>query len=142
MYEACLLHSRSERVLKNLVAKNLEQWKITRMEWLMLATVARDPKNSEGHTMGELAELLDIKLSQVTALVNSMSHQNLLAQEVAEHDRRTRFVAISPAGEELLSKIEADMREAMRTWLSAIPRPQLVTYMQTVAQLGTEVHPS
>lgn len=139
MYQACLLHSRAERVLKSLVSKNLEEWGITRMEWLLLATVSESSKAPEGHTMGELADALDIRLSQVTALVSSMIEAKILSQKVATHDRRTRYVAITSKGNALLEDIEHGMRSAMRQWLGSIAREQLQTYMLTVKQLGYDI---
>lgn len=139
MYEACLLHSRAERVLKGLVAENLERWNLTRMEWLLLAAASEPSKASTGHTMTEIAETLDIRLSQATALVSKMLEARILTQKVATHDRRTRYVAATAKGKRLLQDIENDMRGVMRQWLGAIPRDQLTTYLLTVKQLGYEL---
>lgn len=138
MYQACLLHSRAERVLKGLVSKQLESWDITRMEWLLLATVSEPSKVAAGHTMGEVADKLDVRLSQLTALAGKLNESKLLAQAVAKHDRRTRYLKITPKGSKFLNDIEGDMRSAMRDWLAGIPREQLATYMQTVKQLGDD----
>lgn len=139
MYDACLMHSRAERVLKSLVSKNLEQWNITRMEWLLLASLLRKSKSDTGHTMGEIADVLDIRLSQVTVLVSRMIEAKLLTQTVSGSDRRTRYVNVAPKGKKLLDNIELEMRRAMREWLGSIPRQQLETYMLTVKKLGTDI---
>lgn len=136
MYEACLLHSRSERVLKGLVSKILEDWDLTRMEWLLLAAADTTPKHAMGHTMGELAATLDIKMSQVTALMSKMSEARLISQQVSNEDRRTRYVKTTRRGRKLLEQIEKSMRQAMREWLGSIPRQRLATYLQTVEELG------
>jgi DNA-binding MarR family transcriptional regulator len=139
MYEACLLHSRAERVLKGLVSANLEDWNITRMEWLLLATVAEPSKALDGHTMGEISDALDIRSSQATALLSRLTEANYLSQKVAKQDKRTRYVQITKKGQRLLDDIENEMRAAMRQWLGAIPRDQLKVYMKTVKQLGTDI---
>lgn len=133
------MHSRAERILKSLVSKHLEKYNLTRMEWLLLATVSTPSQSKEGHTMGELASILDIRLSQVTALVSTIHEAALLTQKTAAHDKRTRYVAITKKGKDLLADIESNMRQAMRDWLSSIPREQLSIYMQTVKQLGYEL---
>ncbi len=138
MYQACLLHSKAERVLKYLVSSHLESFKLTRMEWLLLASVEQPSKSTHGHTMGELAGLLDIRLSQVTALVTTMNEASLITQKISQKDRRTRYVQITRKGSKLLEKIEISMRKALRKWLSDIPREQLATYLQTVEQLGVK----
>lgn len=139
MYQACLLHSRAERVLKGHVSKQLEKWNVTRMEWLLLATVSEPSKVSDGHTMGEVADILDVRLSQLTALVGKLNEAKLLVQTVAKHDRRTRYLKITGKGTLFLEDVEGEMRGAMRQWLSGIPRDQLAVYMQTVRQLGDEI---
>lgn len=138
MYQACLLHSRAERVLKGYVSKQLEAWDITRMEWLVLASVAEPSKTAPGHTMSEIAEQLDVRLSQLTALVGSMIANGLVTQKTAEHDRRTRYLAITSRGRKFLDDIEVNMRSAMRDWLGEIPKDQLAVYMNTVKELGTD----
>ncbi len=138
MYQACLMHSRAERVLKGYVSRQLEVWDITRMEWLVLASVAETPQVDAGHTMGEIADQLDVRLSQLTALVTKMIATNLVTQKVAEHDRRTRYLAITPKGRKLLDEIETTMRSAMREWLGNIPKDRLAIYLRTVEELGSE----
>ena len=136
MYQACLLHSRAERVLKTMVSRCLEDWEITRMEWILLATVAEQSKVPAGHTMGELADVLDVRMSQVTALMTKMTEAQLLRQETSATDRRTRYVTITKRGTKLLDEIEKSMRGAMRDWLGSIPRADLSVYMRTVERLG------
>lgn len=138
MYQACLLHSRAERVLKGHVSKHLERWNVTRMEWLLLATVSQPSKVPSGHTMGEVADILDVRLSQLTALAGKLNESKLLAQTVAKHDRRTRYLKITSKGSKFLLDIEGELRRAMREWLKDVPRDQLGIYMNTVRQLGDE----
>lgn len=138
MYEACLLHSRSERVLKGMVSKRLEDWQITRMEWILLATVNSQPKVATGHTMSELASALDVRMSQVTALMTKMVESKLLEQRNSVQDRRTRYVSITKRGTKLLADIEADMRSAMRIWLGKIDKQELAVYMSVIQKLGDD----
>jgi DNA-binding MarR family transcriptional regulator len=136
MYEACLLHSRADRALKYIVSKQLEKWKMTRMEWLLLGSVERAPKVSSGHTMGELAQILDIKLSQLTALITGLTENKYVTQKIASHDKRTRYISITNKGKNILDDIEIDMRDSMQKWLGDIPKEQLEIYMQTVSLIA------
>jgi DNA-binding MarR family transcriptional regulator len=137
MYKACLLHSKSERVLKGLVSKTLDDWDLNRMQWLLLATSDTPSNHPLGHTMSELADILDIKMSQVTALMSSMVEAKLISQQVSNEDRRTRYVKTTRRGKKLLEEIEKGLRKAMRQWLGEIPRDQLAIYMKTVQELGS-----
>ncbi len=136
MYKACLLHSRSERALKGLIARHLDEWGITRMEWLLLATAAEPSKHEEGHTMSEIAEVLDIRLSQLTALATDMNKEGLLTQTISSKDRRTKYVKITTRGIKFLDTVELSMRAAMKEWLSDVPIENLAIYLQTVYDLG------
>lgn len=136
MYEACLLHSRAERVLKGMVSDILKQWGITRMEWLVLATAAQEARAADGLTMGELAGILDIKLSQLNVLVSKMTGVGYLELTVADHDRRIKYVQATEQGESLLRDVEGNMRRGMRAWLSNLDRDDLATYLDVLQQLG------
>jgi len=135
MYQACLMHSRAERVLKTIVAKHLKSFEITRMEWIVVATLDSN-KRAAGYTMSELSEVLDIKLSQLTILTSGVVALGMAKQVTSPNDKRTKLVTITPKGKKLIDKIEKSMRQALREWLSDIPRDQLTSYMQTLKLLG------
>ena len=138
MYQACLFHSRAERYLKGLVSTHLGEWGITRMEWLVLATVNDTSRHEEGHTMGEIARILDIRLSQLTSLVNRLNHAGYISQLISEKDKRTKYVRTTLKGSSLIEGIDIAMRTAIKDWLSNIRQDQLASYMQTVIELGSE----
>ena len=135
MYQACLMHSRAERVLKTIVAKHLKQYKITRMEWIVISTLDAG-SDKAGYTMSSLSKILDIKLSQLTILVTGTCKLGLSKQVTSPNDRRIKLVTITPKGKKLVDKTEQTMRTAMREWLSSIPRDKLSAYMQTLDMLG------
>lgn len=100
----------------------------------MLAAVSDGPPS--GLSMGTLAQLMDVSLPQVTALVNGLVESGLVQQHAAPQDRRARYVTRTAKGHALIKKIEASMRDALRQWLADIPRPQLEAYMRTVYELA------
>ncbi len=99
------MHSRAERVLKGIVSGHLEKWGITRMEWLVLATVAEKSKNKQGHTMSDLAYVLNVTLSQLNALTNRMNAEQFIEQETATKDKRFKFVRVTPKGKKLFVSV-------------------------------------
>jgi DNA-binding MarR family transcriptional regulator len=129
MYEACLLHSRADRTLRLIVAKQLEQYNITMMEWLLLGSVQNGPK--EGVTMSSVAATLDVTLPQVTALTTGLTKNKLVKQKISRQDRRSRRLTMTPAGKKLLSAVEEEARKVLRNWVADIPRDQLMTYLKT-----------
>lgn len=135
MYQACLLHARADRHLRGLVSAHLEQFKITRMEWLLLAACNSAPY---GEGMSALARVLDVSLPQITALAMSLVDAGLIQQSTDRQDKRARIITITSKGQELIVAIEKSMRGALREWLAFIPRPQLEVYMHTVQLLADQ----
>jgi DNA-binding MarR family transcriptional regulator len=136
MYEACLLHSRADRALRLVVSKQLEQFNVTMMEWLLMGAVYYGPK--EGMTMSAVAQALDVTLPQVTALTAGLTKQKLLKQKISRQDRRSRRLICTTAGKKLLEEIEQAVNTAMREWVSDIPRDQLEVYFKTVEALANK----
>ncbi len=134
MYQACLLHSRADRALRLVVARQLEQFNVTMMEWLLMGVVQNGPK--EGMTMSAVASALDVTLPQVTALTSNLTKLKLLKQKVSRQDRRSRRLVSTSAGKKLLENIEHEVNTAIREWVADIPREQLQTYLQTVEILA------
>lgn len=134
MYQACLMHARADRALRLVVAKQLEEFDLTMMEWLLLATVAAAPR--EGMTMSAVASALDVTLPQVTALANSLVRTKLIRQKVSSHDRRSRYLTSTISGKRLMAKVEEATDNSMRQWLGDIPDEQVHIYMATVEKLA------
>jgi len=134
IYEICLLHSRADRALRLVVARELESHDITMMQWLLLATTAQGP--SAGTRMTELAEALDVTMPQITALMNDLAKQNLVKQKINAADRRSRRLIVTKQGKDLLSNITAALDTAIKEWLRAVPENQLNSYLATVRQLA------
>lgn len=129
MYEACLLHSRADRTLRLIVAKQLEQYHITMMEWLLLGSVQQGPK--EGVTMSSVAATLDVTLPQVTALTTRLSKNKFVKQKISRQDRRSRRLTMTPLGKKLLESVEDEARKVLRDWVADIPTDQLLSYLKT-----------
>jgi DNA-binding MarR family transcriptional regulator len=136
MYELCLMHVRTDRAMRNMIAKQLDTHGLTMMEWLVIGIVSQAPK--EGFSMSQIAQALDVTLPQVTALVNSLTKIGLIKQKVLAVDRRGRQVMITPKGSRLLSRLEQRMAVIMQEWMRKVPSNQLRAYLLTVAQLSSE----
>lgn len=134
MYQALLLHSRADRALRLVVARQLERFNVTMMEWLLMGTVQNGPK--DGMTMSAVASALDVTLPQVTALTANLTKLKLIKQKVSRQDRRSRRLVGTSAGKKQLSVIEDELEKAMREWVGDIPREQWQVYLETVEILA------
>ncbi len=134
MYRVCLMHARADRVLRLLVANRLEEFDLTMMEWLLLATVCTAPR--EGMTMTAVAEALDVTLPQVTALANSLVKTKLVKQRVSSKDRRSRYLIATITGKRLIARVEESVNQSEEDWFKDIPHDKLLNYIDTVEQLA------
>ncbi len=130
MYEACLMHARADRALRLVVSKHLEQFGLTMMEWLLMATVCCSPKR--GMTMSDVAAALNVTLPQVTALANNLVRSKFIKQKVNTSDKRSRYLSATVAGKRLIEKVEVAIDATLREWLKDIPEAQLKEYISTV----------
>lgn len=134
MYEMCLLHSRADRALRLVVSRELEDYDITMMQWLLLSTVNKSANG--GMRMTELAETLDVTMPQITALMNDLVKLKLAKQKVNASDRRSRRLSVTPLGKRQLQIIEPRVDKALKKWLSDIPAGDIKPYLATIRLLS------
>lgn len=134
MYQACLLHSRADRVLRTVVSNQLERFNVTMMEWLLLGVVNEGPK--DGITLSKIADVLDVSQPQVTALMDKVLAQKLAKQKILKQDRRSRSVVLTTRGKHLLEKIETSIADYIRNWLNDVPPEQLQAYWETIRYIS------
>ncbi len=134
MYQALLLHSRADRALRLVVARQLERFNVTMMEWLLMGTVQNGP--NEGMTMSAVASALDVTLPQVTALTANLTKLKLIKQKVSRQDRRSRRLVGTSTGKRQLGVIEEELEKAMRDWVGDVPKEQWQIYLKTVEVLA------
>ncbi len=134
MYEACLMHARADRALRLVVSKELEQFDLTMMEWLLMATVCGSLRS--GMTMSEVAQALNVTLPQVTALANNLVRSKLIKQKINLRDKRSRYLIATLAGKRLITRVEVAIDTKLRTWLGNIPKDQFKNYMITVEMIA------
>ncbi len=136
MYEACVLHSRAERVLKGIISNHLDAWKLTRMEWLVLATLAIRDNRHQGLTMTEVGEILDVTLPQLNALTIKLISMGYMKQTKSGSDKRIKILQVTKTGNDVIIALEKNMRSAMKDWLKDVDRNQIMNYMHTLQILG------
>jgi DNA-binding MarR family transcriptional regulator len=136
MYEMCMLHARADRALRLVVGRELEQFKVTMMEWLLLGVVVSGPE--KGLSMSSVAQALDVTLPQVTALVSNLLKQKLIKQKTQLQDRRSRHVSPTSRGKVLLGDMERAINQAMESWLKEVPDEELQVYLKTMKQLANQ----
>lgn len=74
---------------------------LTPPQFDVLATLGNQP----GMTCRELGERTLITKGTLTGVLDRMASRGLLSREPLEHDRRSVFVCLTPAGERLFAKV-------------------------------------
>lgn len=72
-------------------------------------------------SMGRLAELLDVSMSNATGIIDRMDEHGLIERVRVPDDRRVVLVKPAPAGLQALSETETSKRERMRSVIGRLP---------------------
>ena len=137
MYEISMQHARADRALRNIIARELEQFKVSMMEWLLLGVVVGGP--DKGMSMSSIAASLDVTMPQVSALVGNLIDQKLVKQKALKEDRRTRVVTPTARGKVLLKDMEQATNAALKNSQSKISADDWMAYQRTLTQLAEVV---
>jgi DNA-binding MarR family transcriptional regulator len=86
-------------------------------------------------TMGRLAELVDVSLSNASGLIDRMEERGLVERIRVPDDRRVVLVRVSPEGERMRDEIEAIKQDQMRSILGKLDAAQLTRLLGAVGDL-------
>jgi DNA-binding MarR family transcriptional regulator len=86
-------------------------------------------------TMGRLAELVDVSLSNASGLIDRMEERGLVERIRVPDDRRIVLVRCSPEGARMRDEIEAIKQDQKRSILCKLDRDQLTRLLGAVGDL-------
>jgi DNA-binding MarR family transcriptional regulator len=86
-------------------------------------------------TMGRLADLVDVSLSNASGLIDRMEERGLVERVRVPDDRRVVLVRCSPEGARMRDEIEAIKQDQMRSILGNLDVDQLTRLHGAVADL-------
>jgi DNA-binding MarR family transcriptional regulator len=86
-------------------------------------------------TMGRLAELVDVSLSNASGLIDRMEERGLVERIRVPDDRRIVLVRCSPEGARMRDQIEAIKQDQMRSILGKLDGDQLTRLLGAVGDL-------
>lgn len=133
-YEACILQARAYRVLREFVAKQLDGYGLTMMEWVLLGIVYE--AGDKGISPSALSERLDVSLPMVTRMVNGVTQTGYITRTTDQRDRRQQIIVATSEGKERAVSSELRVRKAMKSWLKEVDRVELQGYIRIMAQLA------
>lgn len=132
-YSVMLAKMRAFRATKDVIAKSLQDFDITIMQWLLLGYVE---KNTDGTTAGAIAEELNITMPLVTRFTAVLSSKGMIIITPLPQDKRTKIINITEAGKELLLSSDPIVKRALKDWLAPIPQEEVRTYIAVMMQVA------
>lgn len=135
-YQACILQARAYRVLKDFVAKQLDGYDITMMEWVLLGVVHE--AGSKGVSPSMLSQQLDVSLPMITRMLNSLNAAGYITRRNVLKDKRQQIIMATQQGRRLAQNIEGQVRGAMKEWLKDVNREDIAAYVRLMDRLAKQ----
>ncbi len=135
-YQAGVLQARAYRNLREFMTTHLKEHNYTMMEWALVGLVY-DYTSEGGARVGQLATILDVEISLVTNMLNTLEGRELISRIIDPTDKRARRVVTTRKAEADVKKIEKKLRIEMRKWLGNVSGRELQGYVRTLQSLAT-----
>lgn len=121
-------------MLREFVAKQLEEYNLTMMEWVLLALVHE--RGSTGVSPSDLSARLDVSQPMVTRMVKAVIEDGYAERRIDQKDKRQHVIVATKSGQWLAQRIEQRVRSAMREWMADVDKDDLKGYINIMVWLG------
>jgi DNA-binding MarR family transcriptional regulator len=135
-YQAMALLSRSQRRLQTFMSQALKEYELTIAEWNALGLL-HDFASKGGLKPTQLANLLDVKPSLVSAHIKSLSQRGFVTQKDHESDGRAQTLAPTRGGEKLIDKVEKQLKIELDKWFGTTDQRHLFGYIKTLQSFAS-----
>jgi MarR family transcriptional regulator, 2-MHQ and catechol-resistance regulon repressor len=126
--------------LQNRFAAQLEQFRLSEVEFEVLMRLARSP--GRRLRMTELAGQTSLSTSGVTRVVDRMDREGLIRREACATDRRSSYAVITEAGLDRLDQVLPGHLDLIQEWfIGRLTPAQLDQFLGTLRTLRDAVNP-
>lgn len=129
-----ILHNRTGNAFKLVVARALDDFELSVLEWVILSRIASDETGE--YTITKIAEDFDINVPQATVLIKALAKRSLVRQKVSAKDRRVKFLSCSRRGMKLAYDAEQAVQHAMRYWLFDLSDKEIIGYVGAMKKIS------
>jgi DNA-binding MarR family transcriptional regulator len=130
-YQAGMLQAKAFRKIKKHFEICLKDYGLTSIQWFMLGTIYDSGK--QGIAMTELAAQLGIALPTLLTAVALLESKGMVTKTKHSGDSRVKMIAVTPSFAEECPRIEASLRQKLRSSLyKNISSRELTTYMRVL----------
>lgn len=136
-YTSLLLQSQAVRTLKKNYNSILSEYNLSVTEWMLIGQLY-DEKELQA---SEIAEILDVKPPLVTNLIAQLEKKELVVRKKDSKDSRAKVIVMSKKTEELVPKIEDDLKKTMKKSLGKTSLNDLLNYQKVLENIVvTSIH--
>ncbi len=128
-----LLYGRTSNAFKIVVAKALDNYELSVLEWMIITRIGTN--ESGDYTITKLADEFDLNVPQSTVLVKGLIARNLVRQKVSAKDRRIKFLSCTRRGAKLVYESDQAVQHAMRYWLFDLSDTEIIKYVETMKKI-------
>jgi MarR family transcriptional regulator, 2-MHQ and catechol-resistance regulon repressor len=126
--------------LKTRFAAQLEQYRLSEVEFEVLMRLARSPRRRL--RMTELAGQTSLSTSGVTRVIDRMERDGLVRREACPTDRRSSYAVVTDNGLERLDEVLPGHLELIQQWFIAQLEPgQLDQFLDSLRTLRDALNP-
>lgn len=136
-YESGVMQSTAHRILGRINSDYLSQYGLTPTQWFIIG-FAYDA-GSKGVQLSTLKGLLDTTMPFITTTVNHLESKGILHKLSDTDDSRVKIAVLNAKYKKTVEKIEAGLREELRTQLyrtDNISREELSTYIRVLYKIA------
>lgn len=126
---------RLQQVATSLFLGRLQDFGMTPLQYTILHIIHAAP----GIDQITVAARAVLDTSTTKDVVARLEAKHLISRRRGEHDRRTRTLALTPAGSALLAQVEGGVRDAQRVLLSPLPKRERGVLLRSI-KLLLEAH--
>lgn len=93
-------------------------------------------KNNGRVNSSELAEVFYVKKSAITAIINRLTHRELITRDRDPNDRRIVYLSLTDKGEDLYSKCEENVHQLVASFITKFDEKEITNFIETYEKLA------
>lgn len=133
--DAYVMLRRTADAVSRLVESELGQWGVTTAQYGVLLHLMR----GEPLSLTDLSGLIFRSNSTLTALIDRMEGDGLVARAAHANDRRVKTVELTPTGRELLLEIRAQHRPFLADMMECLSSEEIAQLRELLERIETSL---
>jgi DNA-binding MarR family transcriptional regulator len=128
VHDISISHLKAARNIKRRRELVLAHYDLRSPAWFVLGIVASHKKN--GVTAKELAQILEVKSTYITAIVGKLKNRKLIYTEKDATDSRFRQIYLTDAGAEFCVQVEKELASEIAYFLEGVTFEEVKGYVK------------